>query len=138
METFNTQWLVKEAEYVKNLESHQTQLEETRQQLHGLEADYKLKTTRQEELQKQLDSQPTSSLSNLPPTNGHDTNHPSTPSSSTLEQEILEKQNDLQAKETELQQLEEQWHKLVKEKKAAQAMNHKKNEVKVMDKKKKE
>ncbi|CAO3594167.1 unnamed protein product [Absidia cylindrospora] len=132
IETFNAQWTTKESEYIKNLESHQTQLEEIQQQLHGLEADYQLKTARQEELKIQLEKQ--SLPSDQASTADHDESHqslpppPSSSSSSTLDRDILEKQNALQAKETELEQLEEQWRKLVEEKKATQMINNKKYE----------
>ncbi|ORZ24161.1 hypothetical protein BCR42DRAFT_446132 [Absidia repens] len=128
VDTFNSQWVTKESEHIKNLKSHQTQLEEIQQQLHGLEADYQLKTARQEELQIQLDKQSTILPSDQPSITDHDESYqPLPPSSSTLERDILEKQNALQAKETELQQLEEQWRKLVEEKKATQNTNNKKN-----------
>ncbi|KAI8344378.1 hypothetical protein BC941DRAFT_408510 [Chlamydoabsidia padenii] len=120
VETYNTELLAKQAQYNKDIEHYQTQLDDTKKQVLELHADIQLKMARHTELQKQLDDTPPITVKNEP-------------SSSSLEKDILEKQKVLDALELEIQQVENEYRQQVEEKKAADELKNKQNEKMIHD-----
>lgn len=99
-----------------DMERYQTELDEVRKQLLEVQADLQLKTERRNELQKQLgDAPPPASMNDEP--------------SSSFEQDILVKQNALQALELEIQQLEDKYRRQIEEQNSADRAAIKQNEV---------
>jgi predicted nucleic acid-binding Zn-ribbon protein len=98
-----------------NLERYQTELDQVRKQLLGVQADLQLKTERRDELQKQLGDAP-------PPTSMND-------QPSSFDQDILAKQNTLRALELEIQQLEDKHRRQIEEQNSADHAVIKQNEV---------
>ncbi|SAM00024.1 hypothetical protein [Absidia glauca] len=104
-----------------DLERYQTELDQVRKQLLGVQADLQLKAERRDELQKQLgDAPPPVSMNNQP-------------SSSTFDQDILAKQNTLRALELEIQQLEDKHRRQIEEQNSADHAVIKQNEKTVHD-----